>query len=165
MRPTRGDLCAPGQGDSPHIWSCCRWGLPCRPCHHERGALLPHHFTLARNSRQRAVGSRQKNTSVHSAYCLPRTAYCSGRYLSVALSVGLLRLGVTKHRALCSSDFPHRRVFKARRRGRRCSRDASYYTVDRGHGFDVPSPGIEIFVRKYASECPKMTGSNVKGRG
>ncbi len=28
------------------------------------------------------------------------------RYLSVALSVGLLRLGVTKHRALCSSDFP-----------------------------------------------------------
>src|SRR5438045_7787693 len=29
------------------------------------------------------------------------------RYLSVALSVGLPRLGVTKHRVLCSSDFPH----------------------------------------------------------
>ncbi len=32
--------------NSPHIWSCCRWGLPCRSSHPERGALLPHHFTL-----------------------------------------------------------------------------------------------------------------------
>ncbi len=29
------------------------------------------------------------------------------RYLSVALSVGLRRLAVSKHRVLCSSDFPH----------------------------------------------------------
>jgi len=28
------------------IWSCSRWGLPCRACYHARGALLPHHFTL-----------------------------------------------------------------------------------------------------------------------
>ncbi len=28
------------------IRSCSRWGLPCRPCHQGRGALLPHHFTL-----------------------------------------------------------------------------------------------------------------------
>jgi len=28
------------------IWSCSRWGLPCRWCCHPRGALLPHHFTL-----------------------------------------------------------------------------------------------------------------------
>jgi hypothetical protein len=28
------------------IWSCSRWGLPCRGCCHPRGALLPHHFTL-----------------------------------------------------------------------------------------------------------------------
>ena len=28
------------------IWPCSRWGLPCRPCCHVRGALLPHHFTL-----------------------------------------------------------------------------------------------------------------------
>ena len=26
---------------------CSRWGLPCRPCCHGRGALLPHRFTLA----------------------------------------------------------------------------------------------------------------------
>ena len=37
------------------IWSCSRWGLPCRPCCQGRGALLPHPFTLtgliARNRR------------------------------------------------------------------------------------------------------------------
>ena len=30
------------------IRSCSRWGLPCRPRYRARGALLPHHFTLAR---------------------------------------------------------------------------------------------------------------------
>jgi hypothetical protein len=29
------------------IWSCSRWGLPCRPRCRRRGALLPHRFTLA----------------------------------------------------------------------------------------------------------------------
>jgi hypothetical protein len=28
------------------IWPCSRWGLPCRSCYQERGALLPHRFTL-----------------------------------------------------------------------------------------------------------------------
>jgi hypothetical protein len=28
-------------------WSCSRWGFPCRPHRWRRGALLPHHFTLA----------------------------------------------------------------------------------------------------------------------
>ena len=28
------------------IRSCSRWGLPCRPCCHGRGGLLPHPFTL-----------------------------------------------------------------------------------------------------------------------
>jgi len=28
------------------IWSCSRWGLPCRHCCQRRGALLPHPFTL-----------------------------------------------------------------------------------------------------------------------
>ena len=28
------------------IWSCSGWGLPCHRCHHRRGALLPHLFTL-----------------------------------------------------------------------------------------------------------------------
>jgi len=29
------------------IWSCSGWGLPCHSCCQERGALLPHPFTLA----------------------------------------------------------------------------------------------------------------------
>jgi len=61
-----------------------------RLSHPKRGALLPHHFTL--------------------------TGISPGGIFSVALSVGLLRLDVIKHRALesasCeaisgSSDFPH----------------------------------------------------------
>ena len=28
------------------IWSCSKWGLPCHCCYQQRGALLPHHFTL-----------------------------------------------------------------------------------------------------------------------
>ena len=36
----------PKIGNHPY-WSCSRWGLPCRPCHQGRGALLPHPFTLA----------------------------------------------------------------------------------------------------------------------
>ena len=33
------------------IWSCSRWGLPCRPRRRGRGALLPHPFTLTRRVR------------------------------------------------------------------------------------------------------------------
>ena len=33
------------------IWSCSARGLPCRGCHHPRGELLPHHFTLTRTRR------------------------------------------------------------------------------------------------------------------
>ena len=29
------------------IWPCSGWGLPCRPCYHGRGELLPRRFTLA----------------------------------------------------------------------------------------------------------------------
>jgi len=29
------------------IWSCSRWGLPCRLRCRSRGGLLPHRFTLA----------------------------------------------------------------------------------------------------------------------
>ena len=45
---TSSDL--PESGAGPHhripIWSCSGWGLPCRSCYHQRGALLPHLFTL-----------------------------------------------------------------------------------------------------------------------
>jgi hypothetical protein len=54
--------------------------------HPAAGELLPHHFTLTPMSQT------------------------SGRCVSVALSVGLPRLGVTQHAARWSSDFPPRRV-------------------------------------------------------
>jgi len=66
---------APCGRGSPLIWPCCRWGLPCRPGHPRRGALLPHHFTLTGRN----------------------PAISPGGFLSVALSVGLLRLDVIKH--------------------------------------------------------------------
>jgi len=34
-------------GSAVPTWSCSRWGLPCRRRCRKRGALLPHHFTLA----------------------------------------------------------------------------------------------------------------------
>jgi len=37
------------------IWSCSRWGLPCRSRYRERGALLPHPFTLAAPAPSRAL--------------------------------------------------------------------------------------------------------------
>jgi len=38
------------------IWSCSRWGLPCHLRYRRRGALLPHHFNLARiEIRRRSV--------------------------------------------------------------------------------------------------------------
>jgi hypothetical protein len=65
------------------IWSCSRWGLPCRPV------------------------ARLAVRSYRTISPLPR-ASCDAvrRYLSVALSVGSRRPGVTWHRALWSPDFP-----------------------------------------------------------
>ena len=62
-------------------WSCSRWGLPCRHRCRRRGALLPHHFTLA-------------------ARPAPRTGPIGlGGVFSVALSPGSPPPGVTRHRA------------------------------------------------------------------
>ena len=54
------------------IWSCSRWGLPCRRRCRRRGALLPHPFTLTRAS--------------------------PGGLLSVALSLGSPPAAVSRHR-------------------------------------------------------------------
>lgn len=69
------------------IWSCSRWGLPCRLCYQSRGALLPHHFTLT-------------------CAVLPRP---SAVMLSVPLSVASRRPAVSRHSALRSPDFPPRK--------------------------------------------------------
>ena len=61
------------------IWSCSRWGLPCRLRYRRRGALLPLRFTLA--------GLAPANPGVG----------CGGLF-SVALSLGSPPPGVTRHR-------------------------------------------------------------------
>ena len=67
------------------IWSCSVRGFACHPCCHERGALLPHLFTLTR----------------HNAKALRRAVsflcHCSVRFPCP---------GVTRRTALRSSDFP-----------------------------------------------------------
>ena len=65
------------------IWSCSEWGLPCHCCYQQRGALLPHPFTLT-CIRERIIGG----------------------LLSAALSVGFRPPGVTWHSTLWSPDFP-----------------------------------------------------------
>ena len=85
-RPTReqrGPRFAVTRTDSSPIWSCSRWGLPCRRCYQRRGALLPHLFTLT------ATGPADR-----------------GGLFSVALSVGSRPPGITWHLALWSPDFP-----------------------------------------------------------
>lgn len=64
------------------IWSCSRWGLPCRSV---TGLAVRSYRTISP---------------------LPSYLRSLRRYLSVALSVGLRRPGVTWHRALWSPDFP-----------------------------------------------------------
>ena len=81
-QPTRRH-CGPQHGLP--IWSCSRWGLPCRSV---AGLAVRSYRTISP---------------------LPSCRSSLGRYLSVALSVGSRRPGVTWHRALWSPDFPRHR--------------------------------------------------------
>ncbi len=82
-------------------WSCSRWGLPCRRRCRRRGALLPHHFTLA-------------------AHAVPCDAAASDdgawRCVSVALSLGSPPPGVTRHRASVEPGLSSLRRPKGRKR-------------------------------------------------
>ncbi len=61
------------------IWSCSRWGLPCRSCCQQRGALLPHHFNLAWP-------------------VFPKEEQAVSGFISVALSLGSPPPVVIRHR-------------------------------------------------------------------
>ena len=98
--PTRNSLRGgPPRGSSKldhwlPTWACWRWGLPCRARRRTRGALLPHHFTIAC---ERLDGSSREPT---------RLSISIGCVFSVALSLASLPVAVSHHRALSSSDFP-----------------------------------------------------------
>ena len=88
------------------IWSCSVRGFACRPCYHERGALLPHLFTL---TRLRPPDFGEADSRGHSLQSLPRRSAegaKAGGIFSVPLSVRLPCPGVTRRTALRSSDFP-----------------------------------------------------------
>jgi len=55
---------------SPHIWACWRWGLPCHDRHRPRGALLPHHFTLACEPHIRSVTCDDRRAIPSAVYFL-----------------------------------------------------------------------------------------------
>ena len=79
-RPARQPRLTPNLPAAP-TWSCSRWGFPCHRRCRRRGALLPHHFTLA-------------------AHAIPRRGpHGLGGMFSVALSLGSPPPGVTRHRA------------------------------------------------------------------
>ena len=71
-RPTRGQR---EQRQCPPIWSCSGWGLPCRSRCRDRGALLPHRFTLACAFRPSAVCSLWHFPSPWAVACA--TACCA----------------------------------------------------------------------------------------
>ena len=96
--PASSNLPVSNAGDAlwKPIWSCSEWGLPCHCCYQQRGALLPHPFTLT-CVRERTIGG----------------------LLSAALSVGSRPPGVTWHSTLWSPDFPlpcsHRHAYEPAR--------------------------------------------------
>jgi len=73
------------------IWSCSGWGLPCHCCCQQRGALLPHHFTLtphlqSKDSRWGAVYFLWHFPWTHVPQALPGTLPCGARtFLCVVL--------------------------------------------------------------------------------
>jgi hypothetical protein len=59
-RPTRAAARRPARHGFDAVpaaptWSCSRWGFPCHRHYWRRGALLPHHFTLAAPPRRRSA--------------------------------------------------------------------------------------------------------------
>ena len=86
------------------IWSCSRWGLPCRSV---AGLAVRSYRTISPLPAFRLTFRRGWSTwpDIRPASA-PKNRW---RYLSVALSVGSRRPGVTWHRTLWSPDFPRHR--------------------------------------------------------
>ncbi|GEM_PF-2007052 len=107
------------------IGACWRWGLPCRRSHPQRGALLPHLFTLTLDMRRtlRVSGSRRQAKP---------GPHVKGGMFSVALSLGSRRVAVSNHRALPSSDFPPDRRGNVDRATASPAPPAQFYHITRG---------------------------------
>ena len=84
------------------IWPCSGWGLPCRPCYHGRGELLPRRFTLACPELRgaSAVCFLLHFPSPHGARSLTGILLYGARTFLSAPGLHLLPSG-------CLTDFPH----------------------------------------------------------
>ena len=83
------------------IWSCSRWGLPCRSV-----ARLAVRSYRTISPLPRAPPAFRRTGPLGRTFVRQVTLGTVRRYLSVALSVGSRRPGITWHRALWSPDFP-----------------------------------------------------------
>jgi hypothetical protein len=93
------------------IWSCSRWGLPCRDRCRPRGALLPHRFTLARLRPFRGFGA----AGLSACRAVAAQAAKAGGLFSVALSLGLPPPDVIRHRVSVEPGLSSRLRLRLRR--------------------------------------------------
>src|SRR5437764_13727555 len=77
------------------IWSCSRWGLPCRLCRQSRGALLPHHFNLATACAVRRCDFCGAVPGVAPGGCCPSPCFRGARTFLAATKFNPLVLGPT----------------------------------------------------------------------
>ena len=113
----RRQPCPPDRsgGRGTPIRSCSWRGLPCRPCHQGRGALLPHPFTLTH----------------------PRT----GGLLSVALSLGSPPAAVSRHRISMEPGLSSPFGAATRSTGRRYVRGSGTHVKFRRHFWAAAASG------------------------
>ena len=70
---------------------CSRWGLPCRPCRHGRGGLLPHPFTLTSRGRRFAFCGTFPGVAPAGRY--PAPYFRGARTFLTLLPFGVARRG------------------------------------------------------------------------
>ena len=119
------------RGPAIPIWSCSRWGLPCRRRYRKRGALLPHHFTLAAPPEDRVW-----------------------RYVSVALSLGSPPPAVSRHRVSVEPGLS-----SPRPRGRRAAirpSGAPYLSLSNGGCQDRDPVPCLVIRHAVTSRRPEM---------
>jgi hypothetical protein len=112
-------------------------------CYHTAGGLLPHRFTL----------------TLHHSDCLQRNRNSSGGLVSVPLSVGSLRPGVTRRPALWSSDFPQTDATQAPPRDHPTHSPHHHYTRSPPESPATTTPGVNADCRRTLRIHCECTGN------
>ncbi len=90
------------------IRSCSRRGLPCHPCHQERGGLLPHPFTLTPKPTRKLASPRRF------AFCgaIPRVCGCPHPRADVIRRLAYVEPGLSSSKSPCQRS-PSRPIERA----------------------------------------------------